>query len=77
MLYFFERFSTLAFYYQEVNKKCGGGLVPNFYRFKIYPMNGEPLNRVYEVEEHMGRVFIDVLAEVHYKHSMAHRQNHD
>ena len=62
MLYFFEKFNTLAFYYKEVNKKLGGGHVPAFYRYKIYPMNGSPLNRVFEVEEHMGRVFIDELA---------------
>lgn len=70
MAYFFERFCTLNFYYEEVNRKCGGGLVPSFYRFKMYPMGGETLNRVYEVEEHMGRVFIDELAEVHFRDSV-------
>lgn len=74
MLYFFERFSTLNFYYDEVKKKYGGGLVPSFYRFKICPMNGETLNRVYEVEEHMGRVFIDELAEVHFRNAVFQRE---
>lgn len=69
LLYFFERFQTLNFYYQQVNKHLGGGVAPNFYRFKLCPQDGSELNRVYEVEEHMGRVFIEEVAEMQRAHA--------
>lgn len=69
ILYFFEKFQTLNFYYQQVNKHLGGGVAPNFYRFKLCPQDGSELNRVYEVEEHMGRVFIEEVAEMQRAHA--------
>lgn len=48
--------------------------MPSFYRYKIHPMGGETLNRVFEVEEHVGRVFMDELAGAHYRHACAERE---
>ena len=42
----------------------GGGITPNFYRFKLAPMDGPMLNRVYEVEEHVGRLLLEGVAEM-------------
>lgn len=44
----------------------GGGLTPSFYKFRICPLDGPLLNRVYEVEEYMGKQLIQGLAEIHY-----------
>jgi hypothetical protein len=33
----------------------GGGLTPSLYKFRIFPLEGPLLNRVYEVEEYMGK----------------------
>jgi hypothetical protein len=66
--YFFERFQALNFYYAQVNKLHGGGLAPSFYRFKLCPLEGPRLNRVFEVEEHVGRCFIEEVAEMHLAH---------
>ena len=62
ILHFFTKFQALNFYYQQVNKQHGGGVAPSFYRFRLAPASGPILNRVYEVEEHVGRCFIDEAA---------------
>lgn len=67
-LFYFQKFQTLNFYYKQVNKTLGPGFVPNFYRFKIAPIEAPTLSRVFEVEEHVGRVFIEELAEMHLAH---------
>ena len=60
-------------YYNEVNKYFHN-VCPAFYRFKISPLisQGHPgsdiLNRVYEVEEYMGRLFIEEVANMHQDH---------
>lgn len=46
----------------------GGGLAPSFYRFRLCPLSGPQLNRAFEVEEHVGRCFIDEVAEMHLAH---------
>ena len=69
--HFFGKFQALNFYYQQVNKQHGGGVAPSFYRFKLSPLSGPVLNRVYEVEEHVGRCFIDEAAEMHLAHQRA------
>jgi len=68
ILYFFEKFSARNFYYSQVGKQHGGGLAPSFYRFKLCPLGGPQLNRVFEVEEHVGRCFIDEVAAMHMAH---------
>ena len=68
IVHFFEKFQALNFYYSQVNKLHGGGLAPSFYRFKLCPLGGPLLNRVFEVEEHVGRCFIDEVAEMHLAH---------
>jgi len=67
-LYFFARFQALNFYYQQVSKQLGGGITPNFYRFRLAPTWAPMLNRVYEVEEHVGRLLLEGLAEMHLSH---------
>ena len=59
----------MNFYYKQVNRQLGGGVAPNFYRFKLCPPDGPVLNRVYEVEEHMGRVFLEEVAEMQRAHA--------
>lgn len=61
-MYFFTRFASLNFYYSQVASTLGGGYCPNFYRYRICPLDGTPLNRVYEVEEHVGRLFLEEAA---------------
>ena len=51
-----------------MSNKLGGGLVPNFYRFKMAPFNAEKLKRVYEIEEYMGRPLIEEAADMHHHH---------
>ena len=63
--FFFERFATLNFYYKQVAEEVGAGCTPFFYRYCIAPMKGEELNRVYEVEEHMGSLFMEELAKMY------------
>jgi len=58
----------LNFYYQQVNKMFGGGITPSFYRFKLAPMDGSKLNRVYEVEEHVGKLLLEGVAEMQNAH---------
>ena len=48
----------MRFYYQQVMLTIGGGLTPSFYKFRICPLDGPLLNRVYEVEEYMGKQLI-------------------
>ena len=67
-LYFYQKFHCLNYYYKKVAEKCGTGIVPCFYRFKMSPMNEPFLSRVYEVEEHVGRSFIEEIAEMHMAH---------
>lgn len=43
----------------------GPGYTPTFYRYKVLPLDGSPLNRVYEVEEHVGEVFLEAAAKMH------------
>jgi len=43
--------------------------VPNFYRFKLCPPDCPTLNRVYEIEEHMGKVFLEEVAEMQRAHA--------
>lgn len=49
-----QRFATLSMFYSEASKVTSNA-VPAFYKYKI---GGEELNRVYEVEEHMGDKFM-------------------
>jgi len=65
---FFEKFQSLNFYYQQVSKQFGGGITPSFYRFKLAPMDGSMLNRVYEVEEHVGKLLLEGVAEMQNAH---------
>lgn len=67
-LYFFQKFNAVNYYYKKVNLQRGPGLVPSFYRFKVAPIDVPELARVYEIEEHIGRPFIDELAEMHLSH---------
>ena len=72
-LRYFTKFQALNFYYNEVNKYFYN-VCPAFYRFKISPLIPENsvghdiLNRVYEVEEYMGRPFMDEVANMHQEH---------
>lgn len=65
-LRYFTKFQALNHYYNEVNKHYYN-VCPAFYRFKIAPLiaEGKPgsdlLNRVFEVEEYMGRPFMEAL----------------
>jgi hypothetical protein len=67
---YFTKFQALNLYYCEVNKHFYN-TCPAFYRFKISPLipesrpGGSLLNRVFEVEEYMGRLFIEELADMH------------
>lgn len=47
----------------------GGGLTPNFYRFKLCPWEGKTLRKVFEVEEYMGNCFLEELAAELYENS--------
>ena len=67
-LYFFAKFQALNFYYQQVSKQFGGGITPNFYRFRLAPTWAPMPNRVYEVEEHVGVLLLEGLAEMHLSH---------
>ena len=72
-LRYFTKFEALNLYYNEVNKYYYN-VCPAFYRFKVCPLvpQGEPgadmLNRVYEVEEYMGKPFIDEISNMHQEH---------
>lgn len=65
-LRYFTKFQALNHYYNEVNKHLYN-VCPAFYRFKISPLiaegrpGSEVLNRVFEVEEYMGRPFMEGL----------------
>jgi hypothetical protein len=48
--------------------RLGGGIVPNFYRFKISPFSEQRLKRVFEIEEYMGRNIIEEAADMHINH---------
>ena len=63
--FFFQRFAATNFYYQQVARVVGPGYTPTFYRYKVLPLDGSPLNRVYEVEEHVGEVFLEAAAKMH------------
>ena len=60
----------MNYYYNEVSKHFYN-VVPAFYRFKISPLvpagnfGSENINRVYEVEEYMGKIFIEDIANSH------------
>jgi hypothetical protein len=61
---------SLEFYYNEVNK-VSYNICPQVYRYKIKPfemvLDGDSdMNRVYEVEEHMGFHFMEELGGMHY-----------
>jgi hypothetical protein len=64
-LFFFQRFSAINFYYSQVSRVIGPGFTPSFYRFKVLPMDGSKLNRVYEVEEHVGEIFLEAASKMH------------
>ena len=66
---YFTKFQTLNYYYNEVNRKFYN-VCPAFYRFKICPLEPslDKLNRVYEVEEYMGKLFIEDLGNMHQDH---------
>lgn len=72
-LRYFTKFQALNMYYCEVNKHLYN-VCPAFYRYKISPLvpEGRPgsqlLNRVFEVEEYMGRLFIEEVADMHQDH---------
>lgn len=65
ILHFYGKFQALNFYYAQVNRVHGGGVAPSFYRYRLAPLSGPRLNRAYEVEEHVGRGFLDEVAELH------------
>ena len=54
------QFSSLSLFYTEASK-VASYVVPAFYKYKM----GGNLNRVYEVEEHMGDKFMEGLAKLH------------
>jgi hypothetical protein len=70
---YFSKFEALNLYYNEVNKYYYN-ICPAFYRFKISPLvpfpcaGSEFLNRVYEVEEYMGKPFMQDIADMHQDH---------
>ncbi|CDW75782.1 UNKNOWN [Stylonychia lemnae] len=72
-LRYYTKFQGLNFYYNEVNKRYYN-ICPAFYRFKICPLivqkaRDKPfLNRVYEVEEYMGKIFMEDLGNMHQHH---------
>ena len=68
VFFFYQKFQCLNFYYSMVNQKHGGGLAPSFYRFQICPIVGPQINRVFEVEEFMGKCFIEEVASMHIAH---------
>lgn len=78
---YFTKFQALNFYYNEVNKHLYNAC-PAFYRFKICPLvaegspGSEQLNRVFEVEEYMGRTFIEDLANMHQEHIRIIKNQH-
>ena len=41
-------------------------MTPNFYRFRICPFNSQTVNRVFEVEEYMGRPILEEAADMHH-----------
>ena len=57
------RFATTSTFYNEASK-VGYNICPGFYKYKIT----SGLERVYEVEEHMGDTFIEGLGKLHYEH---------
>jgi hypothetical protein len=69
----FERFASLDFYYNEVNK-ISFNICPSLYKFRIKPFEqviqsaseDMRINRVFEVEEHMGSNFMEQLAIMQY-----------
>lgn len=77
-LFFYVKFQSLNFYYAQVFKHLGGGFCPSFYRFRIQPMDGSKLNRVYEVEEHMGKTLLEEVARLHKAHQVVieHAKDH-
>ncbi len=72
-LRYFTKFEALNLYYNEVNK-CYYNICPAFYRFKICPLipegeiSANQVKRVYEVEEYMGKPFIEEIADMHQEH---------
>jgi hypothetical protein len=75
LLYYFEKFQALNFYYQQVNQLLGGGHAPSFYRFRLCPLSGPLLNRAFEVEEHLGRGFLEEAAQMHLAHQRSLQHN--
>eukprot|EP00347_Sterkiella_histriomuscorum_P005365 403356888 len=76
---YFTKFQAQNFYYNEVNKRFYN-ICPAFYRFKICPLITKPtkndcINRVYEVEEYMGKLFIEDLSNQHQDHIRMQKQN--
>lgn len=71
LYFYFEKFQALNFYYQQVNRLLGGGVAPSFYRFRLCPVSGPLLNRAFEVEEHLGRGFLEEAAQMHLDHQRA------
>lgn len=55
-----KRFKSLSLFYEEASAHASD-TCPSFYRFKMT----QSLQRVYEVEEHMGGVFIEELGKMH------------
>lgn len=45
-----------------------GSYTPNFYRFQMNSSDGEKLNRVFEVEEFAGKIFMEEAAQMHTAH---------
>lgn len=66
----FEQFASLDYYYKEANKLTVN-ICPTIYKYRIHPFDAvlqhkaHMLNRVFEVEEHMGNNFMDELAQMH------------
>jgi hypothetical protein len=73
VLYFFTKFESLDFYYKLIDQQFGGGIAPSQYSYKLAPIDGSALNRVFEVEEHMGQMFLEGIAEMHHNHKQMQR----
>jgi len=56
------QFDAQSIYYQKANI-LNPNSCPNFYRFKIYPQIYERIERVYQIEEFMGKPFFEAFAK--------------
>lgn len=72
----FQQFASLEFYYTEVNK-ISYNICPSVYKYRISPFDSvrtkmsDSLNRVFEVQEHMGCTFMEELAFMHHENIKA------